>query len=264
MRTQTGDVTTAWFELGRGTPLVLIHGLADDHRAWRRCLPGLALRHRLLLYDLRGHGQSSLGRPDGSLAQLGRDLASLLDALGLVRTSIAGFSLGGTVAMRFAIDHPDRVVRLLPVATSSRVGRAAAQWYASRAELAEQGSPELGATIEADTRAMFAGAPEQFADHWLIRRQSTADARGYANACRAMAGLNGSPLDPELGRISAPALVIAGDRDELCPPRAGEIITNGIRGSRLEVVAGSGHQIPLEQPELLSGLIGDFLADGEG
>src|SRR5206468_473135 len=132
MHARCDDVDVAWFEAGRGDPLVLIHGLGDDHRAWRRAVPDLMLRHRVVLYDLRGHGETTLGRPDGSLRQLGGDLVALLDALEIERARIAGFSLGGTVAMRTAIDHPDRVSALALVATSSRVGRGAADWYRER------------------------------------------------------------------------------------------------------------------------------------
>jgi pimeloyl-ACP methyl ester carboxylesterase len=119
MLTRCGDIDVAWFEAGRGTPLVLVHGLADDHRAWRNVLPPLMLRHRVILYDFRGHGQTTLGEADGSLAQLADDLGRLLDALELEKAPLAGFSLGGTIVMRFAIDHSDRIEKLLPIATSS-------------------------------------------------------------------------------------------------------------------------------------------------
>src|SRR5262249_5075822 len=83
------------------------------------------LERRVIAYDLRGHGQSTLGVPDGTLTQLAGDLVALLDALELERPDLCGFSLGGTVVLRAAADHPERVRRLLPVATSSRVGRGA-------------------------------------------------------------------------------------------------------------------------------------------
>jgi len=57
----------AWFEWGRGEPLVLVHGLGDDHRAWRKVLPWLALERRVIACDLRGHGQTTLGAADGTL-----------------------------------------------------------------------------------------------------------------------------------------------------------------------------------------------------
>src|SRR5260370_37681586 len=94
----------------------------------------------------------------------------------------------------------------------------------------------------------------------LIRRQSTADPRGYANACTAMAALNGAPLDPELGRISAPTLIVASELDKHCPPKAAEIIATAIDGSRLEVFPSAGHPIPVEKACELAASINTFLA----
>ncbi len=259
MKSVCRDIETAWFEVGRGPALVLVHGLADDHRAWRRLVPQLALDHRLLMYDLRGHGQSTLGDADGTLKQLSEDLVALLDAVGLESADLVGFSLGGTLVMRTAIDHPERVRRLMPVSTSSRVGRTAAEWYADRARLAGEGLEALRPALEEDTRQQFVNSPADFADHFRMRLESIADPRGFGNACRAMAGLGSAPLDPELGQVRAPALVVACELDKLCPPRAGEIIVQGIPGSRLEIVAGSGHQVEVERPAELAALITGFL-----
>jgi len=260
MRAICNDLEVAWFEVGRGDPIVLIHGLADDHRAWRRALPDLALRHRVVLYDLRGHGQTSLGKPDGTLRQLGEDLVALMDAIAIERADVAGFSLGGTIAMRAAIDHPDRIRCLALVATSSRVGRSAADWYRRRVEMVEREDPLLRSTLERDTADVYADASDELEEGLLIRRQSTADPRGYANACAAMAALNAAPLDPELHAIAVPTLVVASDRDKHCPPRAAEIIASGIGGSRLEILPDADHAIPAEKPRELASLINSFLA----
>lgn len=261
MRARCDDIDVAWFEAGRGEPLILVHGLADDHRAWRRTVPDLMLRHRVLMYDLRGHGQTSLGEPDGTLRQLGHDLVALMDAIGIDRAAVAGFSLGGTIAMRVAIDYPDRFSGLVLVATSSRVGRAAADWYRQRVDMVERDDPALRATLDVDTADVYTQSPAELEDGLLIRRQSTADPRGYANACAAMAALNAAPLDPELNRISAPTLIVASELDHHCPPKAGEIICAGIRGSRLEIIPGAGHPIPVEKPGELADSIISFLHD---
>jgi len=260
MHARCDDVDVAWFEAGRGDPLVLIHGLGDDHRAWRRTVPDMMLRHRVLLYDLRGHGQTTLGKPDGSLRQLGEDLVALLDALDVERARIAGFSLGGTIAMRVGIDHPERVERLVLVATSSRVGRSAAGWYRERRAMVEHEDSWLRETLDRDTADVYAQAPNELEEGLLIRRQSTADPRGYGNACAAMAALFEAPLDPELGHIKAPALIVASDLDQHCPPKAAEIIRSGIPGSRIEILKGAGHAIPVERPRELAAAINKFLS----
>jgi pimeloyl-ACP methyl ester carboxylesterase len=260
MRARCNDIDVAWFEAGRGEPLVLIHGLADDHRAWRRAVPDLMLRHRVMLYDLRGHGETTAGNPDGTLRQFGEDLVALMDRADLDRAHIAGFSLGGTIAMRIGIDHPERVGRLVLVATSSRVGNAAASWYRERVALVEGRAENLRVTLDRDTADVYAESPQELDEGLLIRRQATADPRGYGNACQAMAGLNARPLDPELGRISAPSLIVASELDHHCPPKAAEIIAERIQGSRLEIIAGAGHPIPVEKPRELARAINSFLA----
>jgi pimeloyl-ACP methyl ester carboxylesterase len=258
MRARTGDIDTAWFEVGRGSPLVLIHGLADDHRLWRKALPDLALRHRVVLYDVRGHGQSSLGEGDGTLSQLGDDLHRLLDEIGLESASVAGFSLGGTIAMRLAIDHPEQVDVLFAVATSSRVGSSAANWYAERALMA---GPELRATIDRDTVDAYHISPGELEEGLAIRRQSTQNPGGYQNAALAMAGLRANPLDPELVKITARTLVVCADLDQHCPPKAGEIIAAGIADSTMEIITGSGHMLPAERPQEVASLLIAFLRE---
>src|SRR5438309_11208388 len=74
VRARCGDLEVSWAEWGRGEPLVLVHGLGDDHRAWRRTLAWLALHRRVIAYDVRGHGETSIGDPDGTVGQLARDL----------------------------------------------------------------------------------------------------------------------------------------------------------------------------------------------
>src|SRR5205807_4255656 len=161
----------------------------------------------------------------------------------LERAHVAGFSLGGTIAMRVAIDNPGRVRGLVLVATSSRVGRSATDWYRLRVEMVERNDSTLRETLDRDTADVYAESPDELEEGLLIRRQSTADPRGYGNACAAMAALNASPLDPELERIDRPTLIVASERDRHCPPKAAEIIAAGIKGTRLEVISDAGHPI---------------------
>ena len=242
-------MTATRYEVGRGEPVVLVHGLGDDHRAWRRVVAPLMLTRRVVLYDLRGHGNSPLGDADGSLAQLGADLIEVLDDAAIDRATIAGFSLGGTIAMRAAVDAPDRVAALALIGTSSRVNSAARGWYEERAALVENDDPELRKTLDADTEDVYRNRPEEIEAGLHIRRESTADPRGFANACRAMASLNEGPLDPELGAISAPTVIVAGDADQHCPPRASEIIAEKIQGSTMRVLEDTGHPLPVERPD---------------
>ncbi|MGH7922728.1 MAG: alpha/beta fold hydrolase [Candidatus Dormibacteraceae bacterium] len=259
MLVRSGDLEVAIHEWGSGPPLLLLHGLGDDHRAWRRMLPRLCLGHRVLAPDLRGHGGTSVGRGAGSFAQLAEDQVALLDTLGLDQVDLAGFSMGGTIALKLAIEAPDRVRRLLPIATSSRVGRVAVAWYQERARIADQGAAALRVALADDVETQFLPGSPLIGEHLRLKEQATADPRGFANGCRANIALGGSPLDPDLPRIGAPTLVVAAEKDQLCPPRAGEIVVAGIPGARLEIVAGAAHEVPVERPEALADLVLRFL-----
>ena len=163
--------------------------------------------------------------------------------------------------MRFAIDFPMDVRGLVLVATSSRVGRVAADWYRQRVDMVERGDPQLRETLDRDTADVYAESPGELEEALMIRRESTADPRGYGNACAAMAALNEAPLDPDLGRITVPTLIVASEKDRHCPPKAAEIIAAGIKGSRLEIIPDAGHPIPVEKPHELAGSINSFLAE---
>src|SRR5438445_7568763 len=113
-------------------------------------------------------------------------------------------------------------------------------------EMVERNDPQIRATLDGDTDDVYRESPAELEEGLLIRRQSTADPLGYGNACSAMAALNASPLDPELDRIHAPTLIVASERDRHCPPKAAEIITAGIKGSKLAVIPDASHPIPVE------------------
>ena len=249
-------MTAARYEVGRGEPVVLVHGLGDDHRAWRRVVAPLMLTRRVVLYDLRGHGGSPLGDDaNGSLTQLGADLIEVLDDAGLERATVAGFSLGGTIAMRAAIDAPERVSALALIGTSSRVNGAARGWYEERAALVHDDDPELRATLDKDTEDVYRNRPGEIEAGLRIRRESTADPGGFANACLAMASLNEHPLDDELAAIEQPTVIVAGDADQHCPPRASEIIAGKIPGSTMRVLEDTGHPLPVERPDEVAAAI---------
>ena len=139
-------------------------------------------------------------------------------------------------------------------------GRSAAGWYRERRAMVEHEDSWLRETLDRDTAEVYAQAPNELEEGLLVRRQSTADPRGYGNACAAMAALFEAPLDPELGQIKAPALIVASDLDQHCPPKAAEIIQSGIAGSRIEILKGAGHAIPVERPRELAAAINKFLS----
>ncbi len=246
---------------GEGRPVVLIHGLAQDHRMWDVQQRELS-SYRTLAYDVRGHGATSLGEPDGTLAQLGGDLIALLEQFG--PATCVGFSLGGTVALWAAAERPDLFTDVLALATSSVVGRAAAAFFADRIELfAGTDEEAVRSALLEDTRGQLAGADVDPEAVLAERLRAIGDRRGYINAARAMAAINAEPLNDRLELIQCPVLVVSGASDQFCPRRAADIMLEHLRQARFEELPNVGHLVTDEDPGAVTEVIGSWLAEGD-
>jgi pimeloyl-ACP methyl ester carboxylesterase len=254
--------TVAFYEVGRGVPLVLVHGIGEDHRAWRRALPTLMLERRVILLDLRGHGNSSVGQSAGTLAQFGDDLVRLLDALSIERAPVVGFSFGGLVGARCAIDHPDRVNALAMISTSPEVGQSAAEWYQERAGLGLAGDDGLRDILMHDTKALFKRGRD-LEEGVRIRMEATSDLRGFGNACAALVALSRAPIVPDLRRIAVPTFVALGAEDHHTPARMHRILVDSISSATLHSVARAGYAVPLERGPHFSAALLAWLAGVE-
>jgi 3-oxoadipate enol-lactonase len=257
-----GEIEVAYRSAGSGPRVVLLHGLAQDHRMWalqQRDLGDFAT----IAYDLRGHGRTTLGEPDGTLPQLGRDLIAVLERFGPAHC--VGFSLGGTAALWVAAERPDLVESVVAAATSSIVGRRAAEGIRERVALFERGgADERRAVLLEDTRAQLARGTTRAEDIVDGRMEAIGDGGGYVNGARAMAWMHEHPLNDALARIEPPVLVVGGELDVVCPPRAAEIMLEHLNGARYEELPGTGHLITDEDPDSLTRVLRDWLRDKEG
>jgi pimeloyl-ACP methyl ester carboxylesterase len=250
------DIDVAYRPAGDGPRVVLLHGLAQDHGMWatqQRDLPASTLA-----YDLRGHGRTTLGEADGTLTQLGQDLIAFLERFGPAHC--AGFSLGGTVALWAAAERPDLIDSVVAVATSSVVGRRAAAGVRERIELFEAGDGgAMRQVLLDDTRQQLAMGNVNAEEIAKGRMEAIGDGRGYVNGARAMAWMHEHPLNDALARIELPVLVVAGERDVVCPPRAAEIMLEHLPSAEYEELVGAGHLITDEDPDALTRVIQTWL-----
>lgn len=259
MNTVIGGIGVEYEERGSGPPVVLVHGLAEDHHSFDAQLEALGRRHRVLAYDLRGHGGTELGQADGSLDQLAGDLVALLRA-STGPAACVGFSLGGTVVLRAASLVPELVTHAVVLGTSSVVGRAAAEFYAGRIALVATGDQAaLADAMREDTRAALAD-PEPVLDQLIAYRlRAIGDGRGYANAAAAMARLREEPLTPALASLMCHVDVVGAELDSFCPRKAAEILLGALPDAAYHEIAGAGHLMNVERPaavtQLLDGLL---------
>jgi len=245
IRVALGDHETLVLDAGRGDePLLIIHALGVDRDMARGMLPALAARQRTIAYDVRLHG-GAVAAPDSfSLERCAEDARALLDALGIDRAHMAGFSMGGAIAQHLALAHPDRLSSLALLCT---MAHAPPGVYESRAETAEREG--MQALVEPTLTRWFTHEAVT-EDAWPVRyaRRCIAEARvdHWAAAWRGLARVD--TLD-RLGVIAVPTHVVAGEGDRSTPPDQMRAIAERIPGSRFTVMPGAPHLAALERPD---------------
>jgi len=255
-RIGVGAIQMAYEDHGEGQPpFVLVHGFTGSRDDFADVHPALAELQRTIVVDQRGHGDSSnLGDPEAyGLEILVADLLGFLDALGIARCHLLGHSLGGMVALRFALEHPQRLASLVLMDTSPEpvTLMPVAMLHAGAKLGREQG---MGALFEVMRQGANASRPEA-----MRRTEARMGANRYWARIRAkieamdpeaMQGLASvlaahPPATPRLGEIGCPTLVIVGEQDVpfLEPSRR---MAEGIPGASLAVVPQAAHSPQLE------------------
>jgi 3-oxoadipate enol-lactonase len=230
--------------------VVLSNSLGAARGMWDPQVPPLAERYRVVTYDTRGHGKSPAPSGPYSLDDLVDDVVALLDEVGAARASVVGLSLGGMTAMRLAAREPARVDRLALLCTSAK---ADPQGFLDRAAAVRSGgTAPIAPTVVSRwlTPSFAAGHPDLVAR--LEAMIAGADDEGYAACCEVVAGMD---LREDLGRITAPTLVVSGADDPALPPEHQRLIADGIPGAELLTVAPAAHLANLERTLEVTGAL---------
>jgi len=241
----------------------LIHGLSETRKVWWRQESSLEPSIRVVRYDIRGFGDSPTGAADGSVRQMADDLGQLLSAFATGPAWLVGFSMGGVIAQRFALDFPELTRGLILIASSCAVGRGGQEFFHHRIEQVTSGGlGSLAETNDSDARGCFYTDNEELINEYKeLRVGAVRDPAGYLNACNAMLGIGANPLTPELGAIHCPTSVIAGEHDPYCPPRASKMISDAIPGAELTIIEGVGHCMQFEASDQLNEHIVNFIGE---
>jgi 3-oxoadipate enol-lactonase len=244
---------------GDGPPVLLICGIPAIVSDWEPVAAGLAgAGYRVIAYDNRGGGGSSVPPGPYTTAQLADDADALLLQLEIDRAHVFGMSLGGMIAQELAINHPDRVDRLILGCTHAGVAHAAPM------------PPETGRAFALQTddwgERMAALAPKAFAPDaepdlvagFIAKKSKDAqDPVGYD--AQVQAALTHDAAD-RLHEIAAPTLVMTGDHDQVIPGESSDLLAERIPDARLEVIHGTGHLFFIERPLQTLMLLTEFLA----
>lgn len=245
-----------------GQLFVLAHGWTLDRRLWLAVARRLVDEgHRVVLYDQRGHGASTVGSDGVTIERLAADLGAVLDHVDAEGAVVAGHSMGGMAAQAYATLQPAeaalRVGAMVLVATaSSRVGagfavaeQLAERVIAHRGAAGAVGHPRVGPLLLRRTMGTTASADalRDMCD-WFVA--TPAEVR--AGCLSAMAGMD---LTDGLRALDMDVTVVAGSRDHLLPPSRSRRIASLVPGARLVMVEGAGHMLPFEIPDQLADLL---------
>ena len=258
MKTKLDDIEVEYRVAGDGEPVVMVHGLAQDHTMWRSQQDDLT-DFTTYAYDIRGFGETTDGSPSGTLEQLGEDLVRFLSQVS-GSAHCVGFSLGGTIALWAAAKHPELVRSAVVLGTSSVVGRSAAKFYASRIALVESGdAPAIRDAVRDDTAGALATDVVDLESQTEYRVAAVGEGRGYINAASAMARLNQEPLTPLLAEITSPVTVVGAEHDSFCPRKAADILLEGLPQASYVEIPSVGHLMVEETPDVSTKVIREAL-----
>lgn len=258
-----------WASLGAGDPpVVLADGLGCDGFIWKYLAPALAKQHRVIRFNYRGHGRSTLPTDPSAIGieASADDIARVLDAAGIDRAVVAGHSMGVQVLLEFHRRHPDRVLGLVPVcgaygnALDTFHDDAVAGRFFPLAEMFTEKFPELTRKVWSSvlpTPLSVFIARNLESKPWLLKRDDmwpylTHMAQLHPlTFVRTLSAASRHSAWDHLGHIEVPTLVVAGEKDLFTPMWLSERIHHAIHGSELLVLPQASHTAPLEMPELL-------------
>ncbi len=238
--------------------VVLIHGLGLTRQTWVGHLPALTKDFRVLSYDLCGHGESALPTRMPSLTVLSDQLRDLMDHLNLPRAALIGFSLGGMINRRFAMDHPNRVSALVILNSPHERSPEAQRLVEERAAQSGDGP---AATIEATldrwfTPSFHVNYPEAVAQ---VRANVLAnDPSNFAQHRQVLAHGVLELIRPQ-PPITHPTLVMTCENDKGSTPDMSRAIVSEIPGAQVRIIPDLQHLGLIEQPEFFTKPIQDFL-----
>jgi len=264
MKQLRSDDADVFYEVaGSGSPIVLLHPFPANHELWPPCVNALETSYRLILPDLRGHGDSGIGEGPATMAKHAADLANILEAEQIDRAIFVGVSIGGYILFEFWRKYRARVAALVLCNT-----KAAGETADSRAVRLQAAADVL----ERGTEPFFEGLITKLLGE-TTRRTRPDLADGALRFMRKMSPENVALVQrgmaerqdsvDTLKTINVPTLIVTGDEDQLTGVREAEVMRRNIARSAMIVVPRAGHYSPWEQPQEVGRILRQF-ADRAG
>ncbi|MFL6345115.1 MAG: alpha/beta fold hydrolase [Nitrososphaeraceae archaeon] len=277
-KVHVGDIDVAYKMFGRGDPLILFNGASDSMDAWDPSfLTGISSNHTVIVFDQRGIGNSTAGSKPYTYPQLANDTAGLLDALKIPKADVMGYSLGGHIAQAFTISYPEKVNRLILVASSCG-GKAGIpkppEFKKLQAEIVNNSLHNIP-----NTQNMEALNVASLGSGWIKLHPETADVPANITTLQQLKpGLppeiankqknlgiweetNWSGACDQEAKLAKPTLVITGTDDNNYMPHGNALIlASKIPGAWLVQIKNAGHAVMNQYPEEIGKILNTFLS----
>jgi 3-oxoadipate enol-lactonase len=239
-----------------GAPLIVLGpSLGTSTILWEEVAPALALTHRIVAWDLPGHGASATLAGAFSVADLADAVAATATASGADRILYAGVSLGGAVGLELLLRHPALVERAAILCSGATIGTPD-EWHERATKVRAESTSAL---IIGSAQRWF--APGSIAEHpdltgRLLHALQDADDESYARCCEALAGYD---VRARLGEIHAPVLAVWGAHDQVTPESSAREIADGVHDGHATGIPGASHLAPVDAPEAVTALLQQFM-----
>ncbi|MFH1653768.1 MAG: alpha/beta hydrolase [Pseudomonadota bacterium] len=242
-------------EIGSGEPLLLINGLGGDTRGWAPLIEHLKNKFHVISYDMRCAGQSDKPKEQITIHQLAEEALALIQHLGLKRVHVLAHSMGGMIAMDLALNHPDLIDKLFLISTAPSLNRP----YAVSEKILTlfhriDVSPELLAEVYETVFGTNFKKKISIDDYIKARMKDTnpQPTQAYLNQLRATELFD---IYDSVAKIFQPACIVVGDQDKIIPPQNSKWLSEKIPNSKLLVLKGIGHMLPIEATDELSKIV---------
>lgn len=242
---------------GEGRPVLFIHGLGSSCRDWEMQTPVFSKHHRVVSFDLRGHGRSQ--KPPGpySMSLFAEDTAGLVRSLEVAPVHVVGISLGGMIAFQLAVDHPEMMKSLVIVNAGPEVvvRTMKDRWnvFLRFAIVRMLGMRKMGEVLG---RRLFPKEEQADIQKSFVERWAENDTRAYLNTLRAIVGWS---VTERIQDIHLPTLVVAADGD-YTPVSAKEAFISKMPQAELVVISDSRHATPVDSPDKFNEVVLSFLS----
>lgn len=254
-----GDAELYYESHGEGEPLFLVSGLGGTAAYWKPNLPAFAAKYRVIVHDHRGAGQSTHSKIRYSVDQMTDDLVRLMDRLKIERAHLVGHSTGGAIGQTLALRHPQRLKRMVLFATWTKADFFFRHLFSVRRDLLTKVGKEAyvkGATLFLYPPWWIRNNEKMITEREALTVQNFPPVEVVASRIEGIVAFDRSA---ELGRITAPTLVLCAKDDAITPAYFSEELAKKIPGAKLQILPDGGHCASEAVPEAFNRAVLDFL-----